>query len=158
MPDDCPNDPLPPSVAGWLARWAELIRRHDFVSARALFSPNVHGFGTVAEVASGLDTLVETQWKRVWGQTRGFRFLEQSAVGWGDERAYCVAVQWESEGLDALSKAPYARRGRATVMLQRATLDSDWQGVHTHFSVVPQPERFLTSPCISGLHPQTSER
>ena len=47
---------------------------------------------------------------------------------------------WNSIGYDYDGK-PFERTGRATVTLKRDNLNSDWNGIHTHFSLnrgVPQ--------------------
>lgn len=130
-------------VTTWLTHWADHINRRDYSGARALFSPTCGGFGTVANRTEGLDDLIERQWQRVWGRTRGFAFLNDEVRLIHGEDMAVAAVEWISKGLDpALDDTPFERRGRATIVLR------DEGGAlvchHTHFSISPVPERFLT--------------
>lgn len=144
MDADAPTGTLPPDIREWLTTWTSLITAQHFDEACRLFSTDVRSFGTVAVAVQGREELVRQQWQAVWPCTRNFRFLLESAQVW-EARGHCsVAVQWVSEGLDASTLQPYARAGRATLVLQHGA--DGWQAVHSHFSVNPARERFLPSP------------
>ncbi len=138
------TDAIPPAILDWMATWVELIQNSRFDEARRLFSSDVHSFGTVTAVMSGREELVGQQWQAVWPRTRGFRFLFDSARGWGNSEGYSVAVQWVSEGIDAATGQPFSRGGRATLVLVHG--EEGWKAVHSHFSINPAPERFLPCP------------
>lgn len=131
------------AVEAWLLRWTACIAQDDRVAAQDLFDAQVLGFGTVATRADGLQALLQAQWGRVWGRTRGFRFLLETMCCWHVEGLLCLAVQWESTGLDAGTGEPFSRQGRATVVLREGS--DGLRAVHTHFSIDPVPERFLTA-------------
>ena len=122
-------------IVDWLLRWQDQINARDYVGARAMFAEDVAAFGTFADRLQGLDALVEQQWREIWPVTSGFRFdlasLSTSAQAEG-ELAF-AAVLWSSTGLleGALT---YPRRGRATIVLERAA-DGVLRAVHTHLSM-----------------------
>ncbi|MGH9175517.1 MAG: DUF4440 domain-containing protein, partial [Vicinamibacterales bacterium] len=64
-----------PSIADWFTTWAGFVRERDYEQARALFHPDVVGFGTRMRVVSGLDNLEQQQWRNVWGTIADFQFL-----------------------------------------------------------------------------------
>ena len=66
-----------------------------------MFAPEAVGFGTVAERAAGLDTLVEHQWRPVWSATRGFAFDLATLRHGGDDPVFWAAATWSSVGADA---------------------------------------------------------
>ena len=96
----------------------------------------------MANRTDNIDVLVTEQWQRVWGRTRNFEFdVAGASVISGADMAVAI-VEWTSWGLDsAHGDAPFERRGRATMVLRAdaGTLLCH----HTHFSVLPMPERFL---------------
>ena len=108
-------------IRNWLEEFAECVRAADYARGRQLFSPKVCSFGTVAELASGLDALVETQWQQVWGATRDFVIDVESAViecnGSGDH-SYAL-VTWRSINAEPGHRSPL-RAGRAFVSSDRA--------------------------------------
>lgn len=124
------------TLADWLAAFARCVRDGDVTSARALFDPSVHSFGTRGEWLVGIDDLLARQWEPVWPRTRGFRFLDAPIVteAADDGSLVCVLALWSSEGV-APSGDRFDRRGRCTIVL-RATRDG-YRAVHTHFSRTP---------------------
>ena len=125
------------SISNWLRDFARAVRERDIDSGRAMFAPEVVGFGTVASTASGLDDLVDRQWLQVWPFTEGFDFdYSRLSVMSVDGLAW-AAVPWHSVGFDEDGK-PYDRHGRATIVLHRD--QTHWHAVHTHFSLVPVPQ------------------
>lgn len=129
-------------VANWLLRWAEKVRLQDYAGAKTMFSPACVSFGTVAGKTADLDELVARQWQRVWGRTQGFAFdIDSLDILPGEDMAVAI-VQWESTGLSsAQDDAPFARVGRATVVLRLE--DGALLCHHTHFSIEPLVEPFL---------------
>jgi hypothetical protein len=131
-----------PSVSQWLDHFAACVRNRDLDGGRELFAPDVHAFGTRAEQANDLAELVERQWSRVWFNTRGFRFLEESVQELAAEDSSLVGILalWDSEGLDAGGRS-FIRRGRCTILLRREESSPlGYVAVHTHFSKTPRDE------------------
>ena len=126
-------------VRDWLAEFAECVRTEDYERGRRLFAPGVYSFGTVAEAASGLDQLVATQWRHVWGSTRDFTIDLQSAViepGTGDSLSYAL-VSWRSYKTEPNGSDP-ERTGRATLIFCAAPNTTHGiRACHTHFSKSP---------------------
>jgi hypothetical protein len=123
------------SVRAWLQTWGSCVAAVDFERARPLFDSSVTGFGTFAGAVVGLDRLEAEQWRQVWPTITGFAFDVDGAqvLVSGDRCQAVVVATWTSarDGVD--------RPGRATVALHRDDVTSPWLGVHTHFSLVPQP-------------------
>jgi len=131
-----------PSVIGWLEQFAACVRNRDLQCGRELFDPEVRSFGTRAEDAHDLGDLVERQWSRVWFNTRGFCFLEETVQEFAseDDSQVCVLALWKSEGVDATGKL-FMRRGRCTILLRRdESSPLGLVAVHTHFSKTPPDE------------------
>lgn len=124
----------PHPTISWLKDFAAAVRERDLDRGRAMFSRDAFGFGTVAERAEGLDTLVNTQWRRVWLATHGFDFDYKTIKYGGEEPIYWVAAQWSSFGRDDAG-IEVERRGRSTFALQR--INDKLLAVHSHFSFVP---------------------
>ena len=130
------------SVAAWFAQWGAFVAAVDFVPARALFDDAVVGFGTFQDHVHGQAALEAEQWRRVWPTIENFRFdTDNLVVGLSPDglMAY-AAILWTSTGI-AEDGTRYARPGRCTVVLRRATREAPWLGIHTHFSLsrgVPQ--------------------
>ena len=126
------------SVHAWMLAWAACIRAVDYAAARAMFSPDVVGFGTRTKMLSGLDELERRQWRAVWPVTSGFKFdpgrtrCEVSP----DRRLACVIAPWTSRGRRPDGRG-FTRRGRATILLRRKTLRAPWLALHTHLSLNP---------------------
>ncbi|MGH2684238.1 MAG: hypothetical protein ACRDJP_02075 [Actinomycetota bacterium] len=108
------------SVRAWLAAWGDHVAAADVDGARALFDGSVVGFGTRAEVADGIDRLVDDQWRHVWPAISAFSFDVGGAHVWvaDDRRQAVIATLWSSTG----------RRGRATVVVRRAEVDGRGAG------------------------------
>lgn len=134
---DAPGE-LERSALAWVAAWGDEVAAVELDRARARFSPDVVGFGTHAGVVHGLDALHRDQWSNVWPTIADFAFVVDEAVVLAspDGLQAVVVVPWTSTGFDA-ARRPFARPGRATVVLQRSSAGGDWLGTHTHFSLVP---------------------
>ena len=77
----------------WLDAFAAAVRAVDYAAGERLFAPDVVGFGTVGVLLCGRDTLMQLQWRRVWGATSGFRDrLPDSAT----KRRRCILRAWVS--------------------------------------------------------------
>ncbi|MCC7276319.1 MAG: nuclear transport factor 2 family protein [Alphaproteobacteria bacterium] len=124
------------SVADWFDRWTALVRAVDFGAARTMFEPSVVGFGTHADIVTGIDALETGQWRQIWPNISDFRFLtDRLHTDMSPDRLLAVAVlPWTSTGYD-IEGRPFRRGGRATVALRRTALDAPWRGVHTHLSL-----------------------
>ena len=119
----------------WLEAFAAAVRSVDYAAGERLFAPDVVGFGTVGVVLSGLETLMDAQWRRVWGATSGFRFdMRQLSVGVDGDLAW-LAVPWSSRTGRNGGDGPHDRSGRATYVLQRR--GGRWLAVHSHHSIDP---------------------
>lgn len=131
-----------PCITTWLDQFAACVRNRDLAQGRQLFAPEVRAFGTRAERVGDLSELVERQWRRVWFNTRGFRFLEESIeeLPADDGSLVCVLALWESEGVNA-GHRNFRRQGRCTILLRREeTSPVGYMAVHTHFSKTPPDE------------------
>ena len=121
-------------VRDWLEAFAAAVRSEDYAAGERLFAPDVVGFGTVGVVLSGRETLMESQWRRVWGVTSGFRYdMRQLSVGVDGDTAW-LAVPWSSR-TGRCGDGPHDRSGRATYVLQRR--NGRWLAVHSHHSLDP---------------------
>jgi ketosteroid isomerase-like protein len=124
------------SVTAWLAQWQELIRAKDFEAAQELFDKKVIGFGTVADEVSGVDELVERQWRATWPFIQDFTFdLGNGRIDVATDGllAY-IATPWRSKGIRSNGEV-FDRGGRATIVLTRADSGAEWKAVHTHVSL-----------------------
>lgn len=131
----------PKSIAlAWLAEMETCVRAVDFVRCRAIFAPEVVGFGTKAAAAVGLDALERDQWRHIWGRIRGFSFLTAEVHCGRAGDLLWLACPWSSEAPDAHG-AWQTRPGRITAVLARR--DGRWLAVHTHHSLVPDPAALL---------------
>lgn len=133
------------SALDWLERFAACVRAQDFEGGRALFAPQAQGFGTVVERAVGLQQLEEGQWRRIWPNTQNFELLETSreVLLSADGSQACVLALWESEARadEASGRAPFRRRGRCTLLLERDDgSPCGWRAIHSHFSKRPAGE------------------
>ncbi len=125
-------------VRSWLQDFERCVNALDFEGGRTMFREDCVCFGSKAELLVGLDDLVERQWKAIWPNISGFRFLteglncEFSVTG----HTVCVIVQWTSTGYhrDGVS---YDRSGRATLLLSRCDERSVWLARHSHYSLNP---------------------
>jgi ketosteroid isomerase-like protein len=133
------------SLAQWFTTWDAFVRARDFESARALFHPDVVGFGTHMRIVHGLDALEQQQWRSVWPTIRDFRFLVnelESGVSADGLQAWAI-VPWTSTGFHE-DGSEFDRPGRATVIFVRERTDPDapWLAIHTHISLAPgTPQR-----------------
>ncbi len=133
------------SAMDWLEHFAACVRAQDFDGGRALFAPEARGFGTVVERAVCRQQLEEGQWRRIWPNTRDFRLIETSREVFlsADGSQACVLALWDSEAREdeASGQAPFHRRGRCTLLLERDEGSPwGWRAIHSHFSKRPSGE------------------
>lgn len=121
----------------WLAEMEFCVRTVDFARCRAIFAPDVVGFGTKAAAAIGLDALEHDQWRHIWGRIRNFTFAlsELHCTLYGDD-ALWLGCPWTSEAPTPDGDWRH-RPGRITAILEHR--DGQWLAVHTHHSLVPDP-------------------
>ena len=124
------------SVRAWIAAWGAEVAAVELFRARDRFDPDVVAFGTLADVVNGIDQLHDDQWAQVWPNIADFAFRVDDAevLASPDGMLAVGVVPWDSTGTDDAGR-PFARPGRATIVLARAGRDADWRGVHTHFSL-----------------------
>ena len=137
------TDELTTALRAWFTRWASYVRACDFEAARALFDPEVVGFGTRMHVVRGLERLEAQQWRHVWPTIRDFSFVldELHCAASADERQAWAVVPWISTGVQQ-DGTTFDRPGRATVIFTRATPRDPWRAIHTHISLAPgTPQR-----------------
>jgi hypothetical protein len=128
------------TIIAWLVEFAEKIAKVDYAGASHLFSPAVFGFGTEADAYHSLEEWHQSQWRRVWPNTTGFRFelATLRTILSADRSLCCVACEWQSDGIRE-DGSVFPRRGRSTVLLSSAgDGDARWIGVHSHFSLPPK--------------------
>lgn len=121
-----------------LRRWFEAlqacVRNVDFAAGRALFADDVVAFGTRAEVVTGLDALVTSQWQPTWPNISDFAFrVDQLHTGHAGDLAWGV-IPWISTGYHP-DGTPFERPGRATLVFVRR--GGRWLAKHSHFSLNP---------------------
>src|SRR5690606_17998733 len=95
----------------WLSEWGRCVAAVDFDTAATLFDPEVVGFGTRADVATGIGELRQEQWGQVWPNITEFAFHVDQATAHAsyDGTLGTIWTTWSSKG----------RQGRATVVLHR---------------------------------------
>jgi len=131
------HDDTERALRAWLDEFSACVRDVDYERAKAIFAPEVMGFGTYEAVVTGLDRLADDLWSRIWPTISGFRYLtEQLYWGAGGDVAW-VACPWTSNGRDA-DGSTFPRPGRVTVGLRR-TVKGRWLATHTHHSLYPRP-------------------
>ena len=62
------------AIRQWLTEFAACVRAQEFDRARAYFHANAYCFGSLAHACTGLEGLVEQQWRKIWPNITGFRF------------------------------------------------------------------------------------
>jgi ketosteroid isomerase-like protein len=132
--NDAPKELDQSDVETWFQTLQRCVRAVDYAAARPIFAAEVIGFGTYAEVVTGLDRLQANQWSNVWPKIRDFTFdLSQLHWGWSGDEGWAV-VTWTSTGYHP-DGTPFHRPGRATVIFGR--LEGQIVALHTHFSLSP---------------------
>ena len=124
----------PGAIRAWLVELQTCVRAVDYERAKAIFLPEVVGFGTYSGVLDGLEELAAEQWRHVWPQIRDFTFRLDELREGADGALAWAACPWDSRGLrDDGSLFP--RPGRMTAILVER--EGRWPAAHTHFSLYP---------------------
>ena len=126
----------------WLLDWEKSVQNKQYSSALQLFQNDVVSFGTWMDVVQGLDQLKINQWVNIWPTISRFKFLTETLfIQLSPDKLFANSIlTWTSLGYHKDGRS-FERSGRATVTLKRSNLNSDWKGIHTHFSLnrgVPQ--------------------
>jgi ketosteroid isomerase-like protein len=122
------------TARAWLTEMQSCVRAIDYDRARALFRPDVVGFGTYSGILDGLDHLVAGQWSNVWPTIRDFTFDLAEVRASADGNLLWAACPWDSLGTRP-DGTTFPRPGRMTVILTRDS--HGWRALHTHFSLYP---------------------
>ena len=133
--------PVIPHAVDEREAFAKAVRDVDYDAGREMFHPDAVGFGTFARMAVGRENLINEQWRKIWGCTRGFRFLteDDDAVVHVENDSAWVATMWHSEGRDEHGQW-FDRHGRTTLLLRRDPTSGRWLCVHSHYSRIPTPK------------------
>ncbi|MBL6600465.1 MAG: ketosteroid isomerase [Alphaproteobacteria bacterium] len=133
-----PNPEDKASIKAWLGVWQPCVQNVDFVPARRLFAENVASFGTHMDIVEGRDALEQNQWRSVWPTIDDFAWdFENMRIGVSPDRLMGMLITtWTSTGYHQ-DGSRFDRPGRSTVVMSRESLDADWLGIHTHFSLFP---------------------
>ena len=123
-------------VAAWVAGWSAEVAAADIRAGRQRFADGMIAFGTHADVVEGRGAVEAEQWSQVWPAIEDFAFdLARLRVLASPDGLFAVAiVPWASTGI-AVDGARFDRPGRATIVLERASVGDPWLGTHTHFSL-----------------------
>lgn len=138
-------------IKAWFDAWSGYVASVDYASARALFHPDVVGFGTYMDYVHGLDALEQQQWRSIWGTIAGFRFLTERLIcGVSSDGLQAWGITpWTSTGFHE-DGTTYERPGRATVLFVRDAPGQTWLAIHTHISLSPgTPQRSHGRPASS---------
>ena len=116
--------------------------KKQYSLALQFFENDVVSFGTWMDVVEGLDQLKINQWENIWPTISVFKFLTETLfIQLSPDKLFANSIlTWTSLGYHKEGKT-FERSGRATVTLKRYSLNSEWKGIHTHFSLnrgVPQ--------------------
>ena len=130
------------SIKLWFELWESYVQNKDFESAKNLFHDEVVSFGTWMDVVQGLEKLCNHQWKNIWPTITNFEFLTDTLfIQISPDSLFANTILvWNSVGYSEQGKS-FERTGRATVILKKLNKNSNWKGIHTHFSLnrgVPQ--------------------
>ncbi len=123
-------------VAAWVAGWSAEVAAADIRAGRRRFADDMIAFGTHADVVEGRDAVEAEQWSQIWPAILDFAFdVDRLRVLASPDGLLAVAiVPWASTGI-AGDGSRFDRPGRATIVLERATVGDPWLGTHTHFSL-----------------------
>ena len=126
----------------WFLEWEKFVQKKQYSSALQFFENDVVSFGTWMDVVEGLDQLKINQWENIWPTISRFKFLTETLfIQLSPDKLFANSIlTWTSLGYHKEGKT-FERSGRATVTLKRSSLNSEWKGIHTHFSLnrgVPQ--------------------
>lgn len=118
----------------WLSEMETCVRAVDFERCRAIFAPEVVGFGTRAAAVVGLDRLERDQWRHIWSGIRNFTFVREQMHCRRTGDGLWIACPWTSDRVSPEGHVDH-RPGRMTAVLELR--NGHWLAVHTHHSLVP---------------------
>jgi ketosteroid isomerase-like protein len=123
-------------IRRWFQRLMDHVQAVDYVGARPLFAEDLIAFGTFADFLTGRDATEKQQWRNIWGTIDHFRWRLDGmrTIISADRRTAVGMIIFDSTGYNE-DGVPYDRPGRATVVLGRAQIGTDWVAQHTHFSL-----------------------
>ena len=129
------------TIESWFLEWKKFVQK-KYSSALQFFENDVVSFGTWMDVVECLDQLKINQWENIWPTISGFKFLTETLfIQLSPDKLFANSIlTWTSLGYHQDGKT-FERSGRAPVTLKRSSLNSEWKGIHTHFSLnrgVPQ--------------------
>ena len=129
-------------IKSWFLEWETYVQNKNYSSAKNLFDKNVLSFGTWMDVIQGLTELESNQWKNIWPTISKFKFFTDTLfIQLSSDKSLANSVLiWDSLGFSK-DGSSFERSGRATVTLKRDNFNSNWKGIHTHFSLnrgIPQ--------------------
>ena len=130
------------SIKSWFLKWEKHVQNKQYSLAKKLFENDVVSFGTWMDVVQGLDQLKLNQWENIWPTINEFKFLTSTLfIQLSIDRLFANSILiWDSVGYNQ-DNTSFKRSGRATVTLKRDNFNSNWKGIHTHFSLnrgIPQ--------------------
>jgi ketosteroid isomerase-like protein len=123
-------------VRRWFQRLQICVQMVDYVGARPLFAEDVVTFGTFSAFTIGREATEEEQWRHVWSRIDGFRSRldDLRVIISGDRRTAVGMALFESVGYTEEGTS-YDRPGRATVILGRGAVGTEWVAQHIHASL-----------------------
>ncbi|MCX5496116.1 nuclear transport factor 2 family protein [Kaistia dalseonensis] len=124
------------TVRDWFAKLTAQVRAKDFEGAYPLFLDDFLAFGTVAAFEPGRESAERNQWRHVWTFIEDFQFrLDDVRAFVSPDRLFAMGLGiFDSTGFHE-DGTPYPRSGRATVGLERKSVDEPWVANHTHMSL-----------------------
>ena len=130
------------SIQLWYLEWEKYVQNKNYKSAMNLFEKDVVSFGTWIDVVQGVDQLKLNQWENIWPTISKFKFLTDTLfIQLSPDKLFANSIIiWDSIGYGHDSSS-FKRTGRATVTLKRDNFNTNWKGIHTHFSLnrgIPQ--------------------
>ena len=130
------------SIKSWFLKWEKHVQNKQYSLAKKLFENDVVSFGTWMDVVQGLDQLKLNQWENIWPTINEFKFLTSTLfIQLSQDKLFANSILiWDSVGYNQ-DNTSFKRSGRATVTLKRDNFNSNWKGIHTHFSLnrgIPQ--------------------
>jgi len=122
----------------WLKKFALCVRALDFESGKKMFLQEIYCFGSIASTLSGIDDLVENQWKQVWPNISDFDFdYKNLHFKLSDNNNFaCILCPWTSTGCHPGGNS-FQRPGRLTLILIKDESQNKWLAYHTHYSLNP---------------------
>ena len=116
----------------WMERFQASVRERDFETGLTLYSEKATMFGTRVSASTELNDYSQRQWRKIWTNSKDFRFEQITQMQSSGEFAFCSAT-WSNRTL--VDGQLVERTGRATFVFQ--TLRGEIKAIHSHFSETP---------------------